>query len=86
MNLPSHHAHAQWDHGNTHRPSRRGFSGSLGMVFAALRLHAQNRATPLPIHNKWIASLAEAANNLLAALRPELRSKYGFAFDDALSQ
>jgi len=80
MNLPSHQAHAHGDHVHTHRPSRRGFLGSLGMVFAALRLHAQNKPTADPQMDR---SLAEAANNFLAALRPELRSKYGFAFDDA---
>ena len=80
MNLPSHHAHAHGDHAHTHHPSRRNFLGSLGMVFAALRLHAQSKPTADPRMDR---SLAEAANNFLETLRPELRSKYGFAFDDA---
>jgi hypothetical protein len=50
------------------------------MVFAALRLHAQNKPTADPHMDR---SLADAANHFLATLRPELRSKYGFAFDDA---
>ena len=60
--------------------SRRNFLGSLGLVCAALRLHAQKRSTADPQRDR---SLAEAANNFLASLRPELRSKYEFAFDDA---
>ncbi|MGA2712416.1 MAG: DUF3500 domain-containing protein [Bryobacteraceae bacterium] len=88
MNLPSHHAHTYGDHAHlhehgiphSHRPSRRNFLGSLAMVCAALRLHAQSKPTADPQADR---SLAEAANNFLATLRPELRSKYGFAFDDA---
>jgi hypothetical protein len=60
--------------------SRRHFLGSLALVSAALRLHAQKRSTVDPQRDR---SLAEAANNFLASLRPELRSKYEFAFDDA---
>jgi len=93
MNLPSHHAHAHGDHAHPHehhtvpeenmpgnrRLSRRDFFGSLGGVSAALRLHAQTKSTADPQMDR---SLAEAANNFVAALRPELRSRYGFAFDD----
>ena len=61
-------------------PNRRNFLGSLGLVCAALRLHAQKQYTADPQMDR---SLAEAANDFLAALRPELRSKYEFAFDDA---
>ena len=50
------------------------------MVCAALRLHAQKRADSDPQRDR---SLADAANRFLASLRPELRSKYEFAFDDA---
>jgi hypothetical protein len=50
------------------------------MVCAALRLHAQKRAKADPQRDR---SLADAANQFLASLRPELRSKYEFAFDDA---
>jgi hypothetical protein len=60
--------------------NRRQFLGSLGVVCAALRLHAQSKAAADPGMDR---SLAEAANDFLKALRPELRSKYGFAFDDA---
>ena len=60
--------------------SRRNFLGSLGLVCAALRLHAQKASTADPQRDR---SLAEAANNFLASLRPDLRSKYEFAFDDA---
>jgi hypothetical protein len=60
--------------------SRRHFLGSLGIVSAALRLHAQSKSAADPQMDR---SLAEAANHFLETLRPELRSKYGFAFDDA---
>jgi len=50
------------------------------MVCAALRLHAQKRPTANPQGDH---SLALAANDFLSSLRPELRSKYEFAFDDA---
>ena len=60
--------------------NRRHFLGSLGVVCAALRLHAQSKAGADPGMDR---SLAEAANDLLKALRPELRIKYEFAFDDA---
>jgi len=50
------------------------------MVCAALRLHAQSKSAADPRMDR---SLAEAANQFLEALRPELRSRYGFAFDDA---
>ena len=50
------------------------------MVCTALRLHAQSKAGADPGMDR---SLAEAANDLLKALRPELRSQYEFAFDDA---
>jgi len=61
-------------------PSRRNFLGSLAMVCAALRLHAQKRAAADPKRDQ---SLAEAAHGFLESLRPELRGKYEFAFDDA---
>lgn len=62
------------------RTNRRTFLGSLGLICAALRLHAQKKSTADPGLDR---SLAEAANNFLASLRPEVRSKYEFAFDDA---
>lgn len=49
------------------------------MVCAALRLDAQKRAVTDPQRDR---TLAEAANNFLMTLRPELRSRYEFAFDD----
>ena len=54
--------------------NRRQFLGSLGVICAALRFHAQSKAAADPGMDR---SLAEAANNFLKALRPELRSKYG---------
>src|ERR1700679_1432747 len=82
MHLPNHHAHTHGDHTHphSHRPSRRGFLGSLGMVFAALRLHAQNKPTADPQMDR---SLADGATHFFATLRPECRSKYGFALDEA---
>src|SRR5215469_8378567 len=77
-----HHIHP-YPHHHAHEParrSRRNFLGSLAMVCAALRLHAQKRVMADPQRDR---SLAEAANNFLMSLRPELRSKYEFAFDDA---
>ena len=50
------------------------------MVCAALRLDAQKRSAAEPQRDR---SLAEAATHFLASLRPELRSKYAFVFDDA---
>ena len=89
MSLPGYQRHAHADHPHSHshglapaptRPSRRNFLGSLGLVCAALRLDAQKKASADPQRDR---SLAEAANNFLTSLRPELRSKYEFAFDDA---
>ena len=76
-----HHSHSHTHDSSRHDPlNRRTFLASLGLVCAALRLHAQKKSTADPQRDQ---SLAEAANNFLAALRPELRSKYEFAFDDA---
>jgi hypothetical protein len=87
MNSPSqfgheHHKHPHVQIGGARPPrsTRRNFLGALGLVCAALRLHAQRKSTADPRMDR---SLAEAANNFLGALRPELRSKYEFAFDDA---
>src|SRR5689334_7653582 len=85
------HSHAHGDHPHIHGEhshgehedsglNRRGFLGSLGIVAAAMRLHAQSKAAPDPQMDR---GLADAANNFLNALRPELRAKYGFAFDDS---
>ncbi|HJT87140.1 MAG TPA: DUF3500 domain-containing protein, partial [Bryobacteraceae bacterium] len=87
MTLPAHHAHVHGDRGHAHphpttpgrRLGRRTFLASLAIGFAALRLRARPKsAGDEPIDR----SLAEAANQFLAALRPELRARYAFAFDD----
>ena len=62
MKLPDHHthlhgnhahSHAHGDHPHTHAEhkagrglNRRGFLSSLGIVAAAMRLHAQSKAAP----------------------------------------
>jgi hypothetical protein len=71
------HVHDSPPHSHS---NRRNFLGSLGLICAALRLHAQKQYAADPQRDR---SLAEAANDFLASLRPELRSKYDFAFDDA---
>src|SRR5579872_3035958 len=63
------------------RPSmnRRHFLGALALLFPSLRLRAQSKNSAEPQFDK---SLADAANNFLSALRPELRRKFEFTFDD----
>jgi hypothetical protein len=60
-------------------PTRRTFLASLGVVLAALRLHAQSRPAASSEADR---SLAAAAETFLRSLRPELRARYTFAFDD----
>lgn len=60
-------------------PTRRTFFASLGVALAALRLHAQSKPAASSEADR---SLAEAAETFLRSLRPELRARYIFAFDD----
>jgi hypothetical protein len=58
---------------------RRSFLGSLGLLFASLRLRAQRRTSADPLPDELIAA---AANGFLDALRPELRRLASLSFDD----
>ena len=49
----------------------------------ALRRCGYTRSKNRPPIRKSITSLVDAANHFLETLRPELRNKYGFAFDEA---
>lgn len=72
-----HRAHEH--HASRGGPTRRTFLASIGAVLTALRLHAQTKPA---VNSGADRSLAQAAENFLKALRPELRARYAFAFDD----
>jgi len=64
-----------------HHPlHRRDFLEGLAVLLSASRLRAQPQ--PLPATTGLARSIADAANNLLAVLRPELRRQLEFPFDD----
>ena len=58
---------------------RRNFLGSLALLYPASQLRAQSN---LPADEHLAHAIAEAANGLVAALRPELRRQLEFTFDD----
>jgi hypothetical protein len=58
---------------------RRNFLGSLALLFPSSRLGGQTKTPP---KSELAGSIADAANALLAVLRPELRRQLEFAFDD----
>src|SRR5215469_5939498 len=76
----SHEHHGTHEHhASRGGPTRRTFLASIGAVLTALRLYAQTKPS---VNSRADRSLAEAAENFLKALRPELRARYAFAFDD----
>lgn len=63
-----------------HHPiRRRNFLGAAAAWFASSRLRAQSGA---PVNAHLARAIADAANNVLAVFRPELRRQLAFAFDD----
>jgi hypothetical protein len=59
---------------------RRDFLEGLALLLSASRLHAQSHSPSATAD--LVQSIAGAANNLLAVLRPELRRQLEFTFDD----
>ncbi len=62
-----------------HGIHRRNFLGSLASLYPVSQLRAQSSQ---PVDTPLANAIAEAANGLVAALRPELRSRLEFSFDD----
>jgi hypothetical protein len=59
---------------------RRDFLEGLALLLSVPRLHAQPHSPSATA--ELVRSIAGAANNLLAVLRPELRRRLEFTFDD----
>jgi len=60
-----------------HRVHRRNFLGNLALVYPASQLLAESN---LPADEHLAQTIAEAANGLLAVIRPELRRQLEFTF------